>query len=36
MTATFSNNLGKELFNKHSKKYSQALDDNDKNIGNAG
>jgi hypothetical protein len=32
----FQKNLGKESFNKHSKKYSQALDDDDKGVGNAG
>jgi hypothetical protein len=28
--------LGEELFNKHSKKYSQALDDDEKGVRNAG
>ena len=32
----FTKNLGEEAFNKHSKKYSQALDDDGKVVGNAG
>jgi hypothetical protein len=32
----FIKDLGKELFNKHSKKFSQALDDDEKGVGNAG
>ena len=32
----FTKNLGEEAFNKHCKKYSQALDDDGKGVGNAG
>ena len=32
----FTKKLGEEAFNKHSKKYSQALDDDGKGVGNAG